>query len=33
MLDYPDYDAFTFDFDVAKKPYYIGEEIVKNERL
>ena len=32
MVDYPEYDAFTFDLDTAKKPYYIGEEI-QNERL
>ncbi len=29
MVEYLDYDPIYFDFETAKKPYYIGEEILK----
>lgn len=29
MIDYLDYDPIYFSFEIATKPYYIGEEIKK----
>ena len=28
MEDYPDYPEDNFDYNVAEKPYYYGEEII-----